>query len=283
MTQAELKAPPQRSPGTDASIKDYEALVREYRETLARNNEEFERIKLDEAKRKEFLRTKHDWYVQREFAGRFLKLARSRPGGPASFHALCWVAVMAHASADAEEAATLLARDHAGDPRLWPICQDMARGLTYPARGTLLRAVMEHHRDRDVRGRACLALADHLVQQADFVRLQNVPGLEPWESNFFPKDRSDSFRTIDADAASREAEQLYLRVLNEFALVRPSEIKYAENAPSDVRSISEFSSEVIQEKGTLANLAGPRLAALQTLSVGKLAPRSPAMMFRVSP
>ena len=52
-------------------------------------------------------------------------------------------------SADAEEAASLLARDHAGDPRLWPICQHMARGLTYPARGILLRTVMEHHPDRD--------------------------------------------------------------------------------------------------------------------------------------
>ena len=62
-----------------------------------------------------------------------------------------------------------------------------ARGLAYPARGILLRAVMEHHPDRDIRGRACLALADYLVQQADFVRLQNVPGLEPWQAKFFPE------------------------------------------------------------------------------------------------
>ena len=271
-THADLKAFPQRSAGTDAAIKDYEALVRAYEETLARNHEELERIKLDEAKRKEFLRTNNEWDIQREFAGRFLKLARSQQGGPASFHALCWVAVIAYTSADAEDAASLLARDHAGDPRLWPICQEMARGLTYPARGVLLRAVMEHHRDPDVRGRACLALADYLVEQADFVRLQNVPGLEPWQAKFFPKDRSDSFRRIDADAASREAEKLYERLVTEFALVRPSEIKYADKRTDDVRSISEGSSEVIQEKGTLADLAGPRLAALQTLSVGKLAP-----------
>ena len=74
------------------NIKDYEELVRQYGETIARNNEEFDRIKLDEAKRKEFLRTKHDWIVQQEFAGRFLKLARSQPGSPAAFNSLAWVA-----------------------------------------------------------------------------------------------------------------------------------------------------------------------------------------------
>jgi thiol-disulfide isomerase/thioredoxin len=270
--QAEGKPLPNSSSTPEANIKAYEALVRQFDETLARNNEEFDRIKHDDAKRKEFLRTKHDWYVQQEFASRFLTLARAQPGDPAAFHALTWVAAVAYASAGAEEAASLLARDHAGDSRLWPICQDMARGLTYPARGLLLRAVMEHHSDRDVRGRACLALADYLVQQADFVRLQNAPGLEPWQAQFFPKDRNDSFRTIDAESATREAEVLYERVIRDFALVRPSDIKYSDKRTNDVRSISERSSEVIQEKGTLADLAGPRLAALQTLSVGKLAP-----------
>jgi thiol-disulfide isomerase/thioredoxin len=252
-------------------LKDYEELVRQYVETIARNNEEFDRIKLDEAKRKEFLRTKHDWFVQQDFASRFLKLARSQPDGPASFNSLAWIAAFVHVSADAEVAASLLAREHAGDPRLWSICQDMVRGLVYPARGILLRAVLEHHANRDVRGRACLALADYLVEQADFVRLQNAPGLEPWQAKFFPADRHESFRAIDADSASREAEALYARVLRDFALVRPSELKYSKRT-DDVRSITEKSSEVIEEKGTLGDLARPRLEALQFFSVGKLAP-----------
>jgi thiol-disulfide isomerase/thioredoxin len=270
--QADGKPQPKPSVAPGTSIKDYEALVKEWEETHTRNNAEFERIKSDDAKRKEFLRTKGEWNVQQEFAGRFLKLARSQPRGPASFLALAWVAATAYASPGAEEAAALLARDHAGDPRLWPICQDMARGLTYPARGILLRAVVEHHHDRDVRGRACLALADYLVAQADFVRLQNAPGLEPWQAKFFPKDRNDSFRTIDSESESREAEALYERVLREFPLVRPSDLKYSGKRTDDVRSFYEGSSEVFQEKGTLADRAGPQLAAMRTLGVGKLAP-----------
>ncbi len=85
-TQAKAKPESNASPTSQANIKDYEDLVREYHETIARNNDEFDRIKLDEAKRQEFLRTKHDWIVQQDFANRFLKLARAHPGSPAAFH-----------------------------------------------------------------------------------------------------------------------------------------------------------------------------------------------------
>ena len=54
-SQAEAKPLPNSSSTPEANIKDYEALRPAVRRDLARNNEEFERIKLDEAKRKEFL------------------------------------------------------------------------------------------------------------------------------------------------------------------------------------------------------------------------------------
>ena len=91
-----------------------------------------------------------------------LELARRHPDDPASFDALAWLAILGYNAAASDEAAEVLARRYGPDKRLWLISQEMRRGIISPARGILLRAVLEHNADRTTRGRACLDLAEYV-------------------------------------------------------------------------------------------------------------------------
>lgn len=108
-----------------------------------------------------------------------LELARRHPENSASFDALAWVAILGYNTSESDEAAETLASKYGGDKRLWLICQEMRRGVISPARGRLLRAVLEHNPDHATRGRACLDLADHDADLAQFKQILKIPGLMP--------------------------------------------------------------------------------------------------------
>ncbi len=71
-----------------------------------------------------------------------------------------------------DRAVALLIRDHLDDERLKEICRRVAKGLS-PSAETLLRTAMEKSRNRDVRGVACLGLAEYLLTKAEVAK-------DPW-------------------------------------------------------------------------------------------------------
>ncbi len=114
---------------------------------------------------------------------RFVALAERYPGDPAAVDALLWVVEKTTSGYDAWEtpfskmvgrAMEILARDHAGDPRLGPLCLELT-GYGSPRRDKFLRAIAERSPDRVVKGRATLAFAEYLWMKAISVEMIQRP------------------------------------------------------------------------------------------------------------
>ena len=142
---------------------------------------------------------------------------------------------MGFTTPESETAAMLLARDYPRDQRLWILGEEIRRMPVTMAREPLLRSVIAHNPDRDTRGRACLELADYLLEEAEFVQLLRMPGLKPWHAQFYPEERLARFRSLDVERMTRDAEHLYRRVLDEFADVVP--LKWWTVTPRDVGTL----------------------------------------------
>ena len=202
-----------------------------------------------------------------------LELARRHPEDPTSFDALAWVAIHGYNTAESEAAAEALARRYGPEKRLWLICQEMRRGVNSPARGILLRAVLEHNPDRATRGRACLDLAEYHVELANFVQILKTPGLMPWQAQAYVEDRLDRFRALEPTQLAEEAGRLYQRVLDEFADVVP--IKWwtvPRMIDSDPRTVYGPNQDAEPDTGTLADRGRPALDELRRLGLGRVAP-----------
>ena len=111
-----------------------------------------------------------------DYAPQALALAEAHPGDPVAVDALLWVLDLGLANAEGAgpfaeatgRAMTILARDHAGDPRLGPACLELVH-YPSPRRDVFLRTVAERSPDRVVRGRATLALGLYLKTKAELV------------------------------------------------------------------------------------------------------------------
>src|SRR5262249_56246143 len=94
----------------------------------------------------------------------------------------------------------LLERDHLRSDRLGPLCDRISYGFCAEYE-TFLRAVLEKNPHKEVRARACLALAHYLNNRAlrlDLVRDQ--PALAREFADLYGKDCSDALRRQDHTA-----------------------------------------------------------------------------------
>ena len=248
--------------------QDYEALVRECRGLVL---EQSQAIQKGEAAAGEF-RRKHPGFLLDEFSGRFLELARAHPADPSAFDALLWVAVFGFTTDASDQAATILARDHGRDPRLWKACQEMRRGPVCPPWGILLGAIHRDAPDRALKGRAAMALASYNIEQARFVRIANTPGPGPYQGQFFPAARMEQLRKLDTDAMDRDAERLCELVLRDYADIRPVSLVPTPNMEFDARTIYRSVQDSEADKGTLGELARATLDEVRAVNVGKPAP-----------
>lgn len=277
--QARQQPKPQgTAKGADASNSPGDpALRRRFLDLVAENDEASRRYSREIAKIQEPGRRKayiaEHWPTEKVVAGRMIDLARRRPDDPSAFDALAWVVLLGYNTDQSDEAAGILADRYATDRRLWPVTQDMRRGIDSPARGTLLRALLEHGPERATRGRACLDLAGYHADLANFVRILATPGMLPWQAQAYTPARLDRFRALDPSRLESEAERLYRRVLDEFADVVP--IRWwttPRMTDADPRTIYSPLREAEVDTGTLADRARPALAELTTLGVGRVAP-----------
>ena len=203
-----------------------------------------------------------------------LELARRHPEDPTSFDALAWLAIHGYNTTESEAAAEVLARRYGPEKRLWLICQEMRRGIISPARGILLRAVLEHNPDRATRGRACLDLAEYHVELANFVQILKTPGLMPWQAQAYAEERLDRFRALEPTQLAEEAGQMYQRVLDEFADVVP--IKWwtvPRMIDSDPRTVYGPNQDGEPDTGTLADRGAARAGRTAASGPGTGRPR----------
>ncbi len=211
------------------------------------------------------------------FARRFLQFAEANPKEPCAVDSLLKIVGFLRTGRQADRflfplctrAMTLLSGDHLQDDRVVQACltQVYAEG---PAMEPYFRTLLARSRDREVRGWACWALI-----RSNELRLHVAE--RPWfdhpeyerpdyrKSTAFLHDRLDPeyvkyIRTTDPVAISSESEALLERVINEFGDV-PYAVRWVE--PSVKARLGGR---------TLADLARPKLDALRSLGVGKVAP-----------
>ncbi len=153
----------------------------------------------------------------REFAGRFLQLAIEHPTDVVAVDSLCWIAIHVRRGAELGRALGLLKQKYLGNKKLAPVCEALERRFLLPAE-ELLRGVLAKSPHRDVRAQACCSLADFLERKVTLrSKLAAQPELKPRFEQFYGRDFTRLLISLKPAATARETEQLYTRVVKDFA------------------------------------------------------------------
>jgi RNA polymerase sigma factor (sigma-70 family) len=193
--------------------------------------------------------------VPKDYSPAFIALVEEFPSDPVAIDALLWVADHGlsqlynpndPAGKAYARALELLARDHADEPRIGTYCPSLTLSPV-TIKGDFLRAIAGRSKDRVVKGRATLALADYLRMEAAMAESVQRPDLPiDFDLWFQGETSAEERRKMEADPAAfrrkvgelqakfqpdyykvlkqadiaalrRESEQAYGRVLAEFA------------------------------------------------------------------
>jgi thiol-disulfide isomerase/thioredoxin len=242
----------------EALLKEFEAADREWNKVYDENARP--PAKLDWEAR---YRANPLW----SFVPRFIELAETHPDDPAAIDALIWVTDLATQRVVFvrelyplyNRAVDLLAeRGRIDDPRVGLAC---LRGLRYhgPASERLLRIVLNKSRNREVRGRACMALAK-LLNAKKIVALSHAydeggkSPLPPLIAKRIDPSFVKYIREADPEALGTEVLALF------------------ERAAKDYGDVIYDPSRIDLKQRTIADIAGAELHELRNFSVGTLAP-----------
>jgi peroxiredoxin len=238
-------------PAEDSPRVQYDSLVREFDIAYKSSIEARTKAISDQDRSKPPLRRPQP----DEFAPRFLAIAEQHPVDPVALDALCWVASKCIFGPHAEKAMGMIARDHGRSDRLKDFCGDCSRyGEPFPPYEEMLRAVLKDSPHRQVKGAACLALADYLKMAKEstenrLVKIaldgDHVPALGKAQLANVQRMKD---RGLEAVAA--ESEALFQQVIDQYADIR-IESNYPQNA---------------------AELAKGELHVLRNLGIGRKAP-----------
>ncbi len=157
----------------------------------------------------------------------FVALAEEFPNDPVAVDALMWVAEHGLSAVYAPgnpgsrafgRALEILARDHADDPRVGVYCNSLTLCPDIP-KADFLRAIAGRSKDRVVKGRATLALAEYLRFEAGLAEMFQHPELPVNFDVLMPADTSDDERrklTTDPVAYRRQVEEFYTKFLSAY-------------------------------------------------------------------
>jgi hypothetical protein len=194
------------------------ALQKEYDEGMKKFMEEYRAAKNDDERQKAF-KLQPD---RAAFAKKYLALATDAPKDPVAVDALVWVVNNAGYASEGAKALDLLARDHAADPKVGPVCARLVY-MQSAAVEPFLRAVIAKNTDAAARGMACLALGQVLKRQAELVRsLKEDASLAERlgaMAQYGPQ-RIKELQAMDPAAAEKAAEETFERVVKEFGDVK---------------------------------------------------------------
>lgn len=226
----------------EALVREFDAAERAAAEAVARATDDLGRMEAS------LRRPEPD-----EFAPRFFALAEGHPDDPAALDALTWVASQCVFGAPAEKALGTIARDHARDGRLKDFCGQCSRyGEPFAPYEAMLRAVMKDSPHRDVKGAACLALADYLKMAKETSESNRIKAALHGERSL-NRSTLANLRAMEGrglDKVGDESEALFRRVIDEYADLRLA-VNYPESA---------------------AELAKGELFVLRNLGIGRKAP-----------
>lgn len=119
-----------------------------------------------------------------------------------------------------DRAFALLQRDHLRSDKLGPLCERLASGFCAEY-GTFLRSVLRESPHRQVRGQACLSLAQYLNNRLQRLALiDEQPELAGEFEGLFGREYLARLQRQDRAAAAREAEALLERAATGFGDVK---------------------------------------------------------------
>jgi outer membrane protein assembly factor BamB len=189
-------------------------------------------------------------------AQRFLDLAEQHPSDPIAVDALTQAIWMVNHNAfpaggrdsPGAKAMALLLRDHLRSDKLGPICLRINAGFR-KEQETFLRTLLDRSPHKDVRGLACLALAQFLnnrMQRLDQIKAR--PELAREYEALFGKDFLAQLRRQDRARVARQIETLFEQAGKEYGDVK------------------------VPYEGTVAQKVKAELFAFRHLLIGKEAP-----------
>jgi thiol-disulfide isomerase/thioredoxin len=260
-----LCATSQAPSGTATPTEQYKALLIEYEAADRQWNKDYDvnvrpPAKVDWEAR---YRANPDW----SFVPRFIQLAETNPDDHAAVDALLWVTDLATQRVVIVQellplygraVELLLERDRIDDPRVGLAC---LRGLRYdcPQSERFLRVVSDRSRNREIRARACVALAK-LLSAKKIIALSRAydeggkSPLPPLIAKRIDPSYVKYIREADPEALGTEVEALL------------------ERAAKDYGDVIYDPSRIDHKHRTIADLAGAELHEVRDLSVGKAAP-----------
>jgi hypothetical protein len=184
----------------------------------------------------------------KEFAGKFLALARKYPTDPVAVDAIAWVLKKRRNHPEAAQAIGLLEKQQLRNTTLTKTFSSLPRVPSTTAE-KLLRTVLEKSPHADVRAQSCYALADLLERQAGVVdQLKKEPELAGRILEYFGKDYATHLASLDRSLMDKKLEAVYVTMAKMFA---------------DVETGDE----------TMGALAKRSLFRIRYLSVGRAAPK----------
>ena len=148
-----------------------------------------------------------------DWAPRFRALAEKHPGTPASGRALVWVVRNARSADPA--CLKLLTKHHLDDPILAKACSAFWYERSQAAED-FLRTCLEKSPRREVQAQACYSLAKVLLGQGRTSERLADPARAEEMKQWMEEDELAFLRTRDAAACQREAQELLVRVCDEY-------------------------------------------------------------------
>jgi hypothetical protein len=209
--------PEPAKPGTPAA--EYRALMKEYSEAQEAYTKAYQDAK-DEDKPK--LHPQNFFKLIDKSASKFLELAEKHPKDSVAVDALAWVVSSQNGRSAANnslrsKAIAILQRDYITSEKIGSICQSLGYQIYDPQTEPLLRAILDKNPSSAVKGDACLALAQGLLQQSQWVRMMATnPEVAKGYEQSFGKEYVEALRKKDADKLDAEREQLYGRFADQY-------------------------------------------------------------------
>jgi peroxiredoxin len=150
--------PPRPPDDSSSARQQFQALVEEYEQgrrdflaALRKGNTEAEAEKVIAEKRPD----------EAKYIAKFLEIARKEPTNPIAAKAATWILIHTPYEPD-PRAVEIIARHHIRSDAIGPMCQAIGFS-TVRANGEVLRRIARENPNRDIRGAACLGLAQHLI------------------------------------------------------------------------------------------------------------------------
>jgi peroxiredoxin len=215
-------------PAEDVPRVQYDSLVREFDTAYKSSMEALTKTTNDQARLKASLERPQP----HEFAMRFFAIAEKHPKDPVALDALFWIASNCVFGPHTEKAMAIIARDHSGSERLKDFCGECSRyGEPFHPYEEMLRAVLKGSPHRQVKGAACLALADYLKMAKETTESRLVKIAINGEQSL-DKDKLANVQRMKGrglEVVAAESEALFQEVLDQYAEIR-IESNYPQNA-----------------------------------------------------